>query len=140
MAQNQSISLAIDSADLVDALSLQSPFDEEKRQSAIMNTGSPIYRESELSDLMKSFQDNSHDGEDCSLNEDVLLEHLNIEESKTEKDPVTNEEKERFGTLLPFFSVELLRAYWTNYKLKTLFPWQIECLTRRNVVQQKSKS
>lgn len=41
-----------------------------------------------------------------------------------------------FDCLYPTYPVELLRAYWKHYKLKNVFPWQIECLTKKPVIQQ----
>ena len=43
---------------------------------------------------------------------------------------VMNELNEaRFGKLIESFPVDLLDAYWNEFKIKDVFPWQVECLS-----------
>ena len=57
-----------------------------------------------------------------------------LEESNDEED-LSLQEQTLYGTLIQFYPVRLLRAYWKINKLKTLFPWQIECLSKLRVVE-----
>ena len=62
----------------------------------------------------------------------ALLGELVYEESKD--DIITEDERAKFGSLHQLYPTQLLKHYWESHKLDKLFPWQIECLSKRTVL------
>ena len=139
----------IDEDDIADILQLESSvelgsdFNDEVMKllspSALDCSETFDLRASELSQVMKSFQ--ASPAPDMTPDDDQILADISFEESKDEDDDnvLTDTEWKQFGCLKDLYPLKLLRPFWVANKLDTLFPWQIDCLTKRSVLDLNSK-
>lgn len=81
----------------------------------------------------KSSQQNSQQIVVDTQDLNVEMEQMDCEEVMIEDSPQRAEQRLKYGNLIDFYPVELIKAYWDTFNIKDIFEWQRECLMNPKV-------